>query len=177
DYGRVVRLLVLTGCRRDEIGSLRWSEINRDARLIALPGERTKNSRPHDVPLSDAALGVLDSAPRRVNRDFVFGEGKGGFSGWSKAKAELDARLPMKPWTLHDLRRTAATRMADVGIQPHVIEAVLNHVSGHKAGVAGIYNRSAYEKEKHAALDALSNYIKVIVAKAGDGNVKWLKRA
>ena len=146
-YGSIVRLLALTGCRRDEIGSLRWSEINRDARLIALPGERTKNGRTHDVPLSKAALEIIDSIPRRVNRDFVFGEGKGGFSGWSKAKATLDAQLGLKPWRLHDLRRTASTRMADLGVQPHIIEAVLNHVSGHKAGVAGVYNRSTYENE------------------------------
>src|SRR5262249_46713257 len=81
DYGRIVRLLILTACRRGEIGSLRWSEINNEGRLIALPGERTKNSRTHDVPLSKAALEIIDSIPRRVSRDFVFGEGKGGFSG------------------------------------------------------------------------------------------------
>ena len=176
-YGRIVRLLVLTGCRRDEIGSLRWSEINRDSRLITLPGERTKNSRTHDVPLSKAALEIIDAIPRRVNRDFVFGEGKGGFSGWSKAKAALDAQLGLKPWRLHDLRRTASTRMADAGVQPHIIEAALNHVSGHKAGVAGVYNRSTYENEKRAALDALSNYVMVAVAKADGGNVQRLKRA
>ena len=148
-----------------------------DARLIALPGERTKNGRTHDVPLSKAALEIIDSIPRRVNRDFVFGEGKGGFSGWSKAKATLDAQLGFKPWRLHDLRRTASTRMADLGVQPHIIEAVLNHVSGHKAGVAGVYNRSTYENEKRAALDALSNYVLVAVVKAGGGNVQRLKRA
>ena len=177
DYGRIVRLLILTGCRRDEIGSLRWSEIGKEARLIALPGERTKNGRVHDVPLSKAALEIIDSIPRRINRDFVFGEGKGGFSGWSKAKAALDAQLGLKPWRLHDLRRTASTRMADAGVQPHIIEAVINHVSGHKAGVAGVYNRSTYENEKRVALDALSNYVMVAVAKADGGNVQRLKRA
>jgi integrase len=177
DYGRIVRLLILTGCRRDEIGSLRWSEISRDARLIALPGERTKNGRAHDVPLSKAALEIIDSIPRRVNREFVFGEGKGGFSGWSKAKDALDTRLGIKPWRLHDLRRTASTRMADAGVQPHIIEAVINHVSGHKAGVAGIYNRSTYENEKRAALDALSNYVMAAVAKADGSNVHRLNRA
>jgi integrase len=176
-YGRIVRLLILTGCRRDEIGSLRWPEINEESRLIALPGERTKNGRPHDVPLSKAALEILNSIPRRVNRDFVFGEGKGGFSGWSKAKASLDAQLGLKAWRLHDLRRTASTRMADLGVQPHIIEAVLNHVSGHKAGVAGVYNRSTYANEKRTALDALSNYVMVAAAKAEGSNVQRLKRA
>jgi integrase len=174
DYGRIVRLLILTGCRRDEIGSLRWSEINKEAGLIVLPGERTKNGRTHDVPLSKVALEIIDSIPRRINRDFVFGEGKGGFSGWSKAKASLNAQLGLKPWRLHDLRRTASTRMADAGVQPHIIEAVINHVSGHKAGVAGVYNRSTYENEKRAALEALSNYVMVAVAKTEGSNVEHL---
>jgi len=177
DYGRIVRLLILTACRRDEIGSLRWSEINKEARVFTLPGERTKNSRIHHVPLSKIALDIIESIPQRVSRDFVFGEGKGGFSGWSKAKAALDAQLGLKPWRLHDLRRTACTRMADAGAQPHIIEAVINHISGHKAGVAGVYNRSTYENEKRAALDALSNYVTVAVAKAKGGNVERLRRA
>jgi integrase len=177
DYGRIIRLLILTGCRRDEIGSLRWSEIDKEARMVVLPGERTKNSRTHHVPLSKIALDIIESVPRRVSRDFVFGEGKGGFSGWSKAKVALDDQLGLKPWRLHDLRRTASTRMADSGVQPHIIEAVINHVSGHKAGVAGVYNRSTYENEKRAALDALGNYVMVAVAKAKGGNVEGLRRA
>jgi len=177
DYGQIIRLLILTGCRRDEIGSLRWSEIDTETRMIVLPGERTKNSRTHHVPLSKIALDIIESIPRRVSRDFVFGEGKGGFSGWSKAKAALDSQLGLKPWRLHDLRRTASTRMADAGVQPHIIEAVINHVSGHKAGVAGVYNRSTYENEKRAALDALSNYVMVAVAKADGSNVERLRRA
>jgi integrase len=175
DYGRIIRLLILMGCRRDEIGSLRWSEIDTKARLIGLPGERTKNGRNHDVPLSKTGLEIIDSIPRRINRDFVFGEGQGGFSGWSKAKAALDAKLGLKPWRLHDLRRTAATRMADVGVQPHIIEAVLNHISGHKAGVAGVYNRSTYESEKRAALEALGNYVMTAVGKANGSNVERLR--
>ena len=83
----------------------------------------------------------------------------------------------MKDWTLHDLRRTAATRMADIGIQPHVIEAVINHVSGHKAGVAGIYNRSTYEPEKQAALKAWANHLAVAIAKAEGANVTPLRKA
>jgi integrase len=177
DYGRIVRLLILTGCRRDEIGSLRWSEIDTGNRMIVLPGERTKNSRTHHIPLSKIALDIIESIPRRVSRDFVFGEGKGGFSGWSKAKAALDIQLDLKPWRLHDLRRTASTRMADAGVQPHIIEAVINHVSGHRAGVAGVYNRSTYENEKRAALEALSNYVKIAVSKAEGSNVERLRRA
>lgn len=176
-YGRIVKLLTLTGQRRDEIGSLHWSEINLPDRLITLPGERTKNHRTHDVPLSDTAVAVLESTPRRHGRDLVFGEGKGGYAGWSRSKDSLDKATAInEPWTLHDLRRTAATRMADLGVQPHVIEAVLNHISGHKAGVAGIYNRSTYAKEKRAALDLWAGHIKLILVQSEGANVRRIKR-
>jgi integrase len=174
DYGWIVRLLMLTAQRRDEIGSLRWSEVDLDAKLISLPGARTKNGRPHDVPLSKLATDAIDEIPRRNDRDSVFGAGEGGFSGWSKAKARLDTALKFSkaaPWTLHDLRRSAATGMANLGIQPHVIEAILNHISGHKSGVAGIYNRSTYATEKKAALDVWASHLKVAIAKADGANV------
>ena len=120
DYGRIVKLLMLTAQRRDEIASLRWTEIEgeTDPALIALPAERTKNSRAHDVPLSAAAMDVLASVVVRNGRDLMFGEGEGGYSGWSRSKERLDQKLgkAVKPWTLHDLRRTAATRMADIGV-------------------------------------------------------------
>ena len=174
DYGNIVRLLMLTGCRRIEIGSLRWSEVDLKAAVFALPAERTKNARAHVVPLSRASAAVLEAIPRRADRDLVFGGGTGGFSGWSRAKARLDRAAKIAPWTLHDLRRTAATRMADSGVQPHIIEAVLNHISGHKGGVAGIYNRAAYEPEKRAALDTLASYIKTAVAQADGANVHKL---
>ena len=113
--------------------------------MIVLPPDRTKNGREHQLPLSTMALDVLAAQPRRIGREPVFGEGRGGFSGWSVSKQVLDQAAKLKAtWTQHDLRRTAATRMADLGVQPHIIEAVLNHVSGHKSGVAGIYNRSSY---------------------------------
>lgn len=175
DYGRIVRLLMLTGQRREEIGSLRWPEIDKAEKLIRLPAERTKNGRAHGVPLSRLALSVLDECDEHDDRDLIFGTGEGGFSGWSKAKAALDDACGVKGWTLHDLRRTAATRMADLGVQPHVIEAVLNHVSGHKGGVAGIYNRSTYEPEKRAALDMLATYVRAAVAKAEGANVVTMK--
>jgi integrase len=179
DYGRAVRLLMLTAQRRDEIGNLRWSEINQHDKQIELPAERTKNSRAHDVPLSPSALAIIKGTPRMKDRDTVLGGGSSGFAVWSGSKARLDERLgkSVKPWTLHDLRRTAATGMANLGIQPHVIEAVLNHVSGHKSGVAGIYNRATYATEKRAALEAWANHIKVIVAKSEGANVTRLKRA
>jgi integrase len=164
DYGRIVRLLILTGQRRDEVGSMRWEEVDTEAALWRIPGERTKNHRPHEVPLSSPALAILQSIPRREERAFVFGDGSGPFQGWSKARAGLDRRLvkaghQLAPWRLHDLRRTVATRMAELGVQPHVIEAVLNHVSGHRAGVAGIYNRALYAAEKRDALERWAQHV------------------
>jgi integrase len=176
-YGRIVRLLMLTGCRRDEMGALRWAEIDKDNAQIALPKERTKNARPHDVPLSDMALQVLDGQHAFTGGEFVFGEnGKNGFGGWAKAKARLDEVCGVKGWVIHDLRRSVATRMADIGVQPHIIEAVLNHVSGHKAGPAGIYNRSTYAKEKREALNLWAAHLKTEIAKATGANVTTLKR-
>jgi integrase len=175
EFGRIVKLLMLTGQRRDEIAALRCSEIQDD--MIALPAERTKNSRPHDVPLSAQALAVLSDQPQRVGREQVFGDGEGGFSGFSRAKQRLDEAISIADWTLHDLRRTMATRMADLGVQPHVIEAILNHVSGHKAGVAGVYNRSTYAAEKRAALDLWGAHVQTLVAKASGANITMFKRA
>jgi len=166
--------LFLTAQLRAEIGDLRRSELH-DGQII-LPASRTKNGLIHSVPLSDQALSIIKAQPRRIDsggrlRDLLFGMGDKGFSGWSKSKERLDEAIaeelgkPLPGWTLHDLRRTAATymggglphhmlvklspkdrKLADgLGIQPHVVEAVLNHISGHKAGVAGVYQRGTYE--------------------------------
>ena len=107
-----------------------------------------------------------------VGRDQLFGERSDlGFTQWG-AKRDLDARLggQVAEWKLHDLRRTCATGMADIGVQPHIIEAVLNHVSGHKVGVAGIYNRSSYEREVRAALALWADYVRAI-AEGGERKV------
>jgi integrase len=183
-YGAIVKLLALTGQRAGEIAALRWSEIH--GNTVVLPSDRTKNHRVHVVPLSAAARAILEAQPRRTNaagreRDLIFGHGEGAFSGWSKAKGELDARItavigkPLPHWTPHDLRRTAATQMAELGVQPHVIEGVLNHVSGHRAGVAGIYNRASYEREKTIALDLWADRMMAIV-EGRETNVVTLQR-
>ncbi len=164
DYGRILRLLALTGQRREEVAAIAHSEIN--GTLWTLSAARTKNGREHEVPLSDQALNIIESVPRRDDRDLLFGAGAGPFSGFSKAKAAMDTRLGKKvaPWRLHDLRRTAATGMARLGVQPHVIEAVLNHISGHKAGVAGVYNRATYRTEKEAALKLWAEHVQQIAS-------------
>ena len=181
-FGDIVRLLILTGQRREEIGALRWSEVDLERGLIVLPPARTKNRRLHEVPLSGQARAILERQSRRRGhdnspRDSVFGIGKGPFSGWSDCKAALDARVlaarretdrkakPMPDWRLHDLRRTAATVMADrLGVLPHIVEAVLNHVSGHRAGVAGIYNRARYEEEMREALQRWADHVEAITS-------------
>jgi integrase len=166
DYGRLVRLLALTGSRRAEIAGMRWSELDLDKGLWSLPKERAKNKRALILPLPPLALSIVRSAPERVGRDQLFGErAASGFTHWSEAKQELDARLAgkAKPWRLHDLRRTAATRMADLGVQPHVIESILNHYGGFRAGVSGTYNRSPYEREMRAALALWADHIATII--------------
>jgi integrase len=172
DYGRAVRLLMLTAQRRDEVGALEWIELNLDAALWSIPKERTKNRLPHEVPLSGAAISILLDTPRRDGRSLLFGAREGGFQGWSWAKTAMDERIAasgvkVRPWRLHDLRRTAATRMGDLGVLPHAVEAVLNHVSGHKAGVAGIYNRATYAKEKREALNAWADHVTGLSNAAG----------
>ena len=152
-------MLILTAQRANEIAALRWDEIDFDRDVISLPGPRTKNGRPHEIPMAATVRQLLQSQPKTDDRDLVFGKGAGPFSGFSRCKEALDKELEqlnggkaLAPWVHHDLRRTTATRMADIGIQPHVIEAVLNHVSGHRGGVAGIYNRASYAAEKAQAL-------------------------
>jgi integrase len=175
DYGKILRLLMLTACRRDEIGSAMHSELDKENHTFTISSDRTKNGNAHTIPLPDAAMQIFEETGRRDGRDFLFGYGRGGFSGWSDAKENLDDAVKIPHWTLHDLRRTVATRMADIGVRPHVIEAILNHISGHKAGVAGIYNRSTYAAEKKAALDLWANHLAVAIAKASGANVTSLQ--
>jgi integrase len=173
DYGAILHLLILTGQRREEVGGMLWSEIDLDKRVWRIDAERTKNGLAHDVPLSSAGVEILRKR-QRSGRALVFGSREGPFQGWSNAKSALDRRVSAKlgetsadgalmPWRLHDIRRTVATRMADLGVQPHVIEAVLNHVSGHKAGVAGVYNRATYAAEKRHALDLWAEHLIALV--------------
>jgi integrase len=156
-FADIVRLLLLTGQRRNEIGGLTWAEVDLDRKLIVLAPERTKNKRRHEVPLSVQAIAILQRQDQRT--EFVFTK----YMGWGAAKVKLDQRVAIAPWRLHDLRRTAATGMAELGVQPHIIEAVLNHVSGHKAGVAGIYNRARYEGEMRDALQRWADHVDGIV--------------
>jgi integrase len=152
-FGDIIRLLLLTGQRRNEIGFLRWSEIDFARGMIVFPAERTKNKLKHELPLTHQALAILQERQRQS--DYVFRE-----FNWYRGKLALDAGLKgVASWRIHDLRRTAATGMAELGVQPHIIEAVLNHVSGHKGGVAGIYNRAKYSGEMRDALQRWADHL------------------
>jgi integrase len=161
DFGVIVRLLMLTGQRRTEVAGLSWPEIDVDKALWTLPAGRSKNGRQHEVPLSKQALALI--VGRRG--PFLFGrDGRTPFSGYSRAKARLDEMLgDMPTWILHDIRRSTVTHMAELGIAPHVIEAVINHISGHKGGIAGIYNHAQYREPKRIALQAWGDWLEATV--------------
>jgi integrase len=169
DYGRSVRLLILLGSRRSEVAGMRWDEIDLDAGTWTLPAERSKNHREHTLPLPKMALDILRSIHRRVGRDHVFGDHSDkGFTAWHVSRIELDKRLKLsEPWHHHDIRRSVVTGMCDIGVMPHVVEQVVNHVSGHKGGVAGIYNRSSYEREVRNALEMWADHVRAFVSGKG----------
>jgi integrase len=165
DYGRIVRLLTLTGCRREEIGGMRWSELNEDHTEWELPGERAKNGRAHKLPITPLMAEIIYSVPRRVGIDCLFGARGVGFTRWVDGRKALEANVSFsKPWKLHDVRRSVATRMCDLDVPPHIVEAVLNHVSGHKRGIGGIYNRSKYEPQVRAAMLMWSDHIAALIS-------------
>ena len=139
EFGALLKLLLLTGARLNEVARMRRPELSEDGAIWTMPGQRTKNKRVHVVPLPAAAQTIIADVP--ITGDVVFTtNGKTPVTCGSKIKSRLDTRMKIAPWRLHDLRRTVATGMAEIGIAPHIIEAVLNHVSGAKAGVAGTYN-------------------------------------
>jgi integrase len=171
EYGRIIKLLILTAARRDEVGSMQWGEL--DNGIWTIPAERSKNRQQHVLTLPLMAWQIIGDKP--PNRDgYVFGKHGIGFTNWHLSKRALDKRSGVTGWTLHDLRRTTATKMADLGIEPHIIEAVLNHISaaqmgslqlpGHKSRVAGIYNRANYQIQIRTALARWSDRLHEIVS-------------
>ena len=195
----MVKLLLLTGQRRDEIASATWDEfkLGSPAPEWIIPRERAKNNQAHAVPLSNAAVAVLEALPRikSAARYVLTTTGEAPVSGFSRAKRGLDAamlaiarqeatersedpvKVTMAPWRLHDLRRTAASGMAALGQPVHVVEAVLNHRSGTIRGVAAVYNRHDYLEEKRRALSAWANLLDDITSDGGKAsNVPALAR-
>ena len=181
DYSDIIRLLILTGQRANEVAGLRWNEIDFDEGLISLPSERTKNARPHQFPMSTAVRDILKARPR--TGDYVFGTGVGGFTGWGRCKERLDRRIADKAgalpdWVVHDLRRTFATGLQKLGVRLEVTEAVLNHVSGSRSGITGIYQRHNWTEEKKTALDAWAAHVLAVVSgKKDKSNVTTISGA
>jgi integrase len=198
-YGTIIRLLILTGQRRGEVAGMQPSELSNDLSTWTMPGERTKNGEPHTVPLSAPARELLrqqlDASARSANAGLVLPGAFGTpFEGWSKAKRRLDGAIAkarvkaaavtgkspeaMPAWTVHDLRRTVATSLQRLGVRLEVTEAVLNHISGSRAGIAGIYQRHDWAAEKRAALDAWAAHLLTIdEQRTPAGKVVQLSRA
>ena len=163
-FGAALKLLLLTGGRLNEVARMTRAELSDDLAIWSLPSARTKNRRSHIVPLAPLARAVLAGIDDNDCGLIFTSNGVTPISGWSKIKARLDTEMRIPPWRIHDLRRTAVTGMAEIGVAPHVIELVVNHVSGARAGVAGIYNRSELLAERRAALERWSQHVEGIVA-------------
>jgi integrase len=193
-FGNIAQLLLLTGARRDEVGQMTWGEVDLAAKTWTITKERSKNGQSHELPISDAAMRIIESLPHVGDgKGLIFTtNGKTPASGYSRAKLNFDKAIlqgmreassypdgitPPERWTLHDLRRTAASGMAGLGIAPHVVEAVLNHKSGTIKGVAAVYNRYNYSAEKRAALEAWARALDAIVTGKSTGNVVELPMA
>lgn len=175
-FNAIVRLLILTGQRRDEAGGVTWDELDADLSVWTIPAARAKNGAAHLVPLSHEAQALLRAAPRLEGKSLVFPGERGIFSGWSKSKDRLDQRSGVSDWTLHDLRRTAATGLQKLGVRLEVTEAVLNHVAGSRAGIVGVYQRHHWADEKRAALVAWGAHVAAIVeGRETESNVTPLK--
>jgi integrase len=162
-FGAIVKLLILTGQRRSEIGSLQAGYITDTS--ICLPSEITKNRRAHTFPIGSTTAATLSSNTTTGTTTIFPARGKPTqpFNGWSKAKAELDQKAKIAPWTLHDLRRTFATGLQRLGVRIEVIEALLNHVSGTRAGIVGVYQRHHYQDEMREAVERWESHLRTIL--------------
>lgn len=168
-FSQAFRILLLTGQRRSEVGGMKWLELDLDAGEWTIPAERAKNGRAHHVDLAPAVIDEINSIPK-IGEHVLGVAGRSPLQGWSKAKRNLDAKLATvasemgasapSPWRIHDLRRTAATGMAGLGFGPHVVDRVLNHVSGAQGGLVGVYQRHEYRKERKAALMAWASKVR-----------------
>jgi integrase len=161
-FGPIVRLLILTGQRKTEIGTLRFEQINGQDQTITLPD--TKSGRAHTFPIGPMAQALISDLPR--DGDFLFmGRVKGQpYNGWGKHKTDFEKLCDVKAWTLHDLRRTFATNLAALGTPIHVTEKLLNHVSGTMSGIVSVYQRHNYEKECRKAVNQWENELMKRVA-------------
>jgi integrase len=153
-----LKLLLLTGCRLNEIAQLRRSEINDKDRTATIPSNRVKNKKSFVLPLSPMAWNILQSVQTKGDLFFTTERGK-PIGPWSRIKRQLDAEMKTAPWRTHDLRRCFSTNLNKIGIAPHVVETCLNHVSGHKGSVAGVYNTYQYLPEKTQAMNRWTDHV------------------
>jgi integrase len=162
-FGPLLKLLLLTGARLNEIAMARRSELSDNGATLTIPAERSKNHRAHAISLSQLAQRLLKRV--KTAGDLIFTTtGTSPVSGWSKLKKKLDVAMGVSDWRFHDLRRTAVTGMNEIGVMPHVVEAVVNHVSGHRGGVAGVYNRAQYADEKRVALERWTAHVEGLIS-------------
>jgi integrase len=180
-YAAAVRLLLLTGARLREVANMTRDEVSADGTTWTIPSTRTKNHRSCVVPLPPLAREIIAGVPQIAGSNFVFStDGRGPINSWSRAKRKLDAAMGanVPPWRLHDLRRTAVTGMAELGIRPDVIELVVNHAGGSRGGIAGVYNKSELLPERREALERWAVHVAVLV-EGRPTNVtplRWTKR-
>ena len=175
-FSRIVRLLMVTGQRREEVSSLDWKELDREESLWTLPAERAKNGEPNSIPLNELAVAVFNDIAGGADwpkKGRVFPTSSGAaFTAFAKGKLKIDKLVAadggeeLAPWRLHDLRRTLATGFQRLGVRFEVTEAVLNHVSGARAGVAGIYQRHDWKPEKVAAMKAWNDHLTTVFKQA-----------
>jgi integrase len=161
NFGRIVKLLILLGCRREEIGAMKWNEVDFDAGVLMIPAARVKNRKPLTLPLPPAALDILRAQPRRDGRDYVFGERGEGFTGWSYATMSLHARIAaagsaLAGWHIHDLRRTMRSGLGRLGVPPHVAELAIGHA---RRGIEATYDRYSYHGEIGTALAQWTDHV------------------
>lgn len=164
DHGRIIKLLILTSCRRSEIGDGSWSEFDDSTRptSFTIPAARSKNGKARTLPVTPTMARIIASVPRLAMRDQLFGQRSHGYTKWPEGKRKLDQRAGVSNWVVHDIRRSVATKLADHGIAPHVVEEVLGH-SGHKRGVAAVYNKSVYATEVRNALLIWDDHVRTLV--------------
>jgi len=161
----LIRSLILSGQRRDEVARMPWVELDLASKKWMIPGDRAKNGVPHLVHLSNAFLAELEGLS--TDREFVFSRGAAPVGDYTDAKAKLDNAAGVTDWTFHDLRRTMATRLGELGVASSVVEALLNHKSGaSRAGVAGVYNRAELEPQRYRASNAWSRFVLFVVDEA-----------
>jgi integrase len=173
-FNGIVCILILTGQRRSEVAGLTWAELSDDLATWTIPASRAKNNATHIVPLNGPAQDLLRAVPRFG--ELVFPGVRGPFNAWGRAKAALDAKSGVANWRLHDLRRTMATGLQRLGVRLEVTEQVLNHVSGSRAGIVGVYQRHDFAAEMRAALEAWGMHIMALIEGRGaKGNVVTLR--